>query len=870
MLLSRLGSAYVSALDGMRRILRDAWADFSGVELGTEGDSCFVVFEAAQQAVGAVVRAQRRLGVFPWPGGEVVRVRMGVHTGAPSVHDGGYVGMDVHRAARIAGAAHGGQVVISAATAGLVADDLPDGIRLRDLGMHRFKDLGRREHVLQLTGAGLESGFPPLRSLGAASSLPEPPTPTVGRSGELTELADALAAPGVRLLTLTGAGGSGKTRLATELARRVVDEFPDGVYFVALASATTPEMMWMGIAEALDVPPEGRAPPSLFSHVRHRSALMLLDNLEQLQGADAVVAELMAQAPRLTVIATSRRPLHLPAEYEHPVPPLELPTDDTIAHAEASGAGQLFVQYARKVRPSFRLTERNVGDVAVICQRLDGLPLAIELAAARAKLLSPAALVARLDTALDMKALGSQAPSRQRTLRDTIAWSYDLLTPELQRIFRQLSVFSGGAELDAINAVTTQYDDADHEDSLGAVADLVDASLVVVTESPNGEPRIRMLETVRSFAHAELTARDEVDEARRRHAHHYIAVAEQISSAFDGARYWQARAQIDAEDDNIRDSFNWALPADQPTEGHDERAQTGLRLCTAVSEWGYELDFFPSEGRKWLERALERASDHDSTEVAACLRVHSQLLIRSGAFQDAYRYAKDSVAMSRRLRDPTGTIWGLWQLATVDLSRQHFASARPMMEEALALARQSGSSKQLHAVLQRSAMLEGSDDNLPAALDLSTEALAIAQQLGAPNWALLDRQNVACTLRQLGRVEDAHELMRQVIPDALKLLLPYHLMTVAEDYAAVLAELGRYRLAARLLGASDAMYERTSETRDPRQQTEIADALAKARRAMSPQEWNDAYDAGRSASIDDALMEAHAADSLRSEPGAKT
>jgi class 3 adenylate cyclase len=325
-LLSRLGPAYADTLDAQRLVLRRAWAVHGGTEMGTEGDSFFVVFPTAQGAVAAAAQAQRQLAAYPWPEGARVRVRMGIHTGSPAIHDGGYVGMDVHRAARVAGAAHGGQVVVSDATAHLVSGCLPDGVELRDSGVHRLKDIPAPERLFRLAIDGLQVDFPPLKTLGAASRLPVTATPLVGRDAEVAELTAQLRLPDVRLLTLTGPGGSGKTRLGIALAHRLIDAFPDGVYFVPLAVVTTAEVMWTSIAEVLDVPPEGRAPPGLFRHVAHRSALFVLDNLEQLASADTVVAQLLDHAPQLVVIATSRRPLHVPAEYEHLVPHLSSPT----------------------------------------------------------------------------------------------------------------------------------------------------------------------------------------------------------------------------------------------------------------------------------------------------------------------------------------------------------------------------------------------------------------------------------------------------------------------------------------------------------------------------------------------------------------
>ncbi len=310
---------------------------------------------------------------------------------------------------------------------------------------------------------GLQVDFPPLKTIGAVSNLPTPPTPLVGRDKELAELAEALALSRKRLVTLTGPGGAGKTRLAIEVALQLVNDFPDGVYFVSLVSVTVPDLLWTEIAEALDLRLPDPSPAQLMHQLAPRRALLVLDNLEQLPGADAVVAELLAQAPFIAILATSRRPLHVSAEYEHALTSLDVPEGASLEAAQRSGAVQLFVQQARRVRSSFALTAENAADVTTLCRRLDGLPLALELAAARTKLLSPHALLARLDRALDMPAAGI-VPDRQKTLRDTIAWSEELLTPRLQGFFHQMGVFSGGADLSAIGDVVTVDDDEDAAD----------------------------------------------------------------------------------------------------------------------------------------------------------------------------------------------------------------------------------------------------------------------------------------------------------------------------------------------------------------------------------------------------------------------
>ncbi len=849
LLLSRLGADYAQALTGQRTVLRKAWAEHGGTEIGTEGDSFFVVFATATAAATAAAQAQRGLEDYPWPRGEHVRVRMGVHTGSPTVQDDGYVGMDVHRAARVAGAAHGGQVIVSDATAHLVQGSLPDGVGLRDLGAHQLKDMPVPEHLFQLQVAGLEDQFPPLKSLGTASSLPTPPTALVGRDGELAELAAAVGSPHVRLVTLTGPGGSGKTRLAIGLAKTLVDDFPDGVFFVPLATVTTAEVMWTTIAETLDVPPEGRIPPGFFTHVAHRSALLVLDNLEQLPVADAVVAELLSEAPQVVVVATSRRPLHVMGEHEHAVPPLELPEDDSLGEAEASGAVQLFINQARKVRPSFTVTADNSAAVAAISRRLDGLPLALELAASRTKLLSPRALLARLDQALDFTAASGHGPSRQKTLRDTIAWSCDLLTSDQRGFFRRLGVFAGGADLDAIAAVIATDGEPAVTDPLDVVADLVDASLVTVKETPDGEPRIGMLETVRVYALDELTATGELEPTQQRHALHYLRVAEQLSPRLRGGRRLDTRAELEAEHDNFREALSWALQRNSAHEAH-----VGLCLCAALGGFWTSSGYF-FEGRRWLEQAIGAAGETDSPELARCLSLLADILADLGDYVAAHERATSSLEMARRLGDTRQELIALRILAGAEVDRGRWDVARPMYEQAVRLARESGEKEQLRSVLSSFAMLEGSERNYQRQVDLDSEALAISRELGDIAAVLVAQHNMAAELREGGNSEEAKKQMERLIPDLLKFSAPDTLSVVAEDYAAALAELGSHQSAVRLLGSAEATRERLGTPRHPMQEADIAEAFAKARAALTSEQWDEAYGDGRNTSVEDVLTE---------------
>lgn len=510
-----LGSAWAGVLDRQREICRAAWAAHDGHELGTEGDSFFVVFATADAAVSAALEAQHAFAEEPWPDGVTVRVRMGIHTGSPQRHADGYVGMDVHRAARVAAAAHGGQVLVSETTARLAEASLGETVRMVDLGEHQLKDIPSRMRICQVTAPGLASSFPAIKSLGAAGSLPTHLVGIVGREGELAELR-TLMTNGVRLVTLTGPGGSGKTRLATALAAEVADLFSDGVFVVHLAGVTESTGIWAAVSQVLDVPADGQVPPGFFTYVAHKRVLLVLDNLEQIEDSDTVVRELLETAGHVAVVATSRRPLHVDGEHEYAVTPLS-PTD----------AQSLFAQHAARVRRGFELTPENSGDVAAICAALDGLPLAIELVAARIKLLSPKAILGRIDQSLDLASADRSRDTRQATIRGAIAWSYDLLDPVHQTVLDHLGVFVGGATHQAIEAVVpaTAIDGLDLADIL---FDLVDDSLVTVGDSADGEPRFGVLETVRRFAADRLTSTGQGEAAVGRHAQFYYDLARDL------------------------------------------------------------------------------------------------------------------------------------------------------------------------------------------------------------------------------------------------------------------------------------------------------------------------------------------------------
>ena len=851
LLLGRLGKNYLDALDGHRRIMRAAWAAHEGTEMGTEGDSFFVVFPTAGAAVSAAVEAQRGLDAHSWPGGEILRVRIGIHTGSPELHEDSYWGMDVHRAARIAGSAHGGQVVMSAVTADLARADMPTGVVLRDLGLHRLKDIQAPEHLYQLDMDGLHHDFPALRTLGTSSSLPHIATPLVGREDEVAELTSHLRSPESRLVTLSGPGGSGKTRLAIAVAERLVTRFVDGVFFVPLAAVTAAEVMWTSMAEALDVPPPERSPARFLTRVARRTLLLVLDNVEQVRGADEIVDQLLAGTSGLAIIVTSRQPLGLPAERRYAVAPLDLPGDATVGSAAMSSAVQLFLQRAQSVQPRFRLTSENVHDVVAICRRLDGLPLAIELSAARSRVLSPKALLGRLDQALDIASTSRLAPMRQRTLRDTLAWSYELLTPTQQRFFRRLSVFAGGADLDAIAAVTADGRVPNGADPLDMVADLVDASLVNVSEGIDAEPRATLLQTVRAFSRDELEAADEAEDARSAHAEHYAGVAERLQ-AMRESRHMTALGLAEIDLDNFREALDWAVPPPGRASSKADLA-TGLRLCAALG-WVWWMGGYVTEGRDWHERVIDRASGSPSPQLAACIGGLANLLLAQGQSQRARGVAEQSLSMARMLGDRATEAFALGLLGTAAQQLGNIEAARDTFQAALDVLRERDDKGRLRRTLGHLAGIEEELGHFDRAEALLAESLVILDGLGDMHEAAVQRQNLANLLAMSGRIEEADELSRGLVTTILRLRSPSLTMAFSNTYMNILIRLGDPVHAAQLFGAEEAMHERLAMP-NPYQDEELEEALVLVAGVMSPEDWDRHRNAGRAKRVEDLLAE---------------
>jgi predicted ATPase/DNA-binding SARP family transcriptional activator len=691
----------------------------------------------------------------------------------------------------------------------------------------------------------------------ASSVLPRPGTPLVGRDGELAELAALLSSPQVRLVTLTGPGGIGKTRLAIAVAENLIGRFPDGVHFVPLAAAAAADVMWTTLAETLEVPPGGRLPPGLFDYVSPLNALFVLDNLEQIPSADSVVAELLCHAPQAVVIATSRRSLNVPGEQQYAVPPLELPVDTTLEEAQNAGAVQLFVQQARAVKASFALTDANAADAVLLCRRLDGLPLAVELAAARTKLLSPAALLARVDKALEITAAGSQRPSRQRTLRETIAWSYRLLNPTQQALFSRLGVFVGGADIAAVTAVSA--DVLGDADALDFIADLVDASLATVTDDDQGEPRIGMLQTIRAYALDQLQATGHSERARQLHAEHYRRQAELLRSRLHGAQDERlaSRRRFELEHDNFRQALRWALStASKPETDRQDRVTLGLEMCENLAELWASGGYYP-EARRWFEQATSLVTGNLS--LARALSTLAIISLNTGETDRARAAGVQAVTICRRLGDKRHLTKALIRLAICEEQIGNLPAARQALAEARTLADELGDDEALALALMNLGHIEVTTGHYERALELTLAAQDITVQLADAHKTLLVRVNVIDLLRRLGRLSEARKEAHRIIPSVLSVSEPAVAVLTAEDYAVLLTALGEHSRAVRLFAAAKATRERIGTPRDPLQEATCQEATVQTRAALPPLVWEDERQAGHIMTIEDALTEAHAA-----------
>lgn len=707
-----------------------------------------------------------------------LRVRMSIHTGEPTWANGRYVGLDLNRGARFCSAAHGGQVLVSRTTKELTENDLPAGVTLRDMGEHRLKDLRRPWRLFQVVVDDLPSEFPPLRTLDTRpNNLPTILTPLVDREADIAGVMALLRRDTVRLVTLMGPGGVGKTRLSLQVGLDLLDDFPNGVYVVNLATLTDPGLVIGLIAQTLNVREQAGKPifDSLVEHLREKRCLLILDNFEQITLAAPKVSDLLMACARLKVLATSRAALRIRGEHEWVVSPLALPptldsgrraAEDPTAYAARItqyASVELFIQRATAVKPDFQINNANAPAVAEICYRLDGLPLAIELAAARIRLMPPQTMLNRLDSRLKLLTGGARdLPERHQTLRAAIEWSHDLLDDNEKALFRRLAVFVGGSAFETAEEVAGDLG----IDLLDGLESLVGESLLIQRDTPTGEPRFAMLETIREFALEQLESSGEANAVRQRHGLHFLHLAEQAEPELRGANQATWLERLDTEHDNLRAALAWLRQAGSALE------ELG-RLVYSLARYWYIHGFF-SEGREWLQAFLgapqtvnAAAPDADRlsrlrARVAGSAGV---LAWAQGDYPAARAYYEESLALYRSLGDPAGAANALSNLGLLAHEQGDYDTARVQLEESLALRRQAGDRTTIPTSLINLALILRDQGDFAGARAFLEESLSLTRALG-------DQWRVAVCLNNLGEValsEGNQATARRLYDEALAL-----------------------------------------------------------------------------------------------------
>jgi predicted ATPase/class 3 adenylate cyclase len=838
------------ALAGHDALARAAIERHGGIVVKTTGDGIHAAFDDPVDALCATIDLQRAVADADATGGIGLSLRCGLHAGVVERRDNDYFGRAVNRAARIMTAAHGGQVLLSQAVATLVGERLPDAVALRDLGAVRLRDLADHEHLFQVLHPQLRADFPALRTLEATpNNLPQRVTSFIGRERELAEARKLLE--GARLLTLTGPGGIGKTRLSLQLAADVTESFPDGLWFVELAAISDARLVPQAVASALGVKEEAGRPvaEAVVRHVKELRTLLILDNCEHLVAACAeLAAQLLRSSSHLKILTSSREHLNIAGESVYTVPGLSVPGIDHKSSFEGIPpyeAMHLFIDRAVAAYPAYRTTDQNTLAIADICRRLDGIPLAIELAAARVRALPVEEIAQRLSDRFKLLTGGDRtALPRQQTLQALIDWSYDLLTEPERALLRQLSVFAGGWTLEA--AETVAGGELARSDVFDLLSHLVEKSLIVA-EPERG--RFRLLETVRQYAEARLRESGEEAPARSRHLAFYLDLAEKARPQLVGPEQGAWLARLDLERENLLSAHRWC---DQEEGG----GELGLKLASSLRYYWIFRGLLGLGHRVTVESLRRPGVDQRGLARWETLFQAGQLCSWMARYAEAQGYLEESLAIAREIGDKQMIEKVLQPLGLAAHGQGNPDKARGHFEEALALAQELGNRRELAAAQNALAQLHRAEGDLDTAEPLYANVLSLARELE-------DRQSVAIALLNLAMVSIARgagDRARAILLEVSAIVEEIDSEPLAQSVLEVCAGLGaldgEFERAARLYGAVEAQTERTGLRRDPTDDAFLAPLIESARQALGAAAFAASEAAGRALPFEEATHHA--------------
>ncbi|GER91212.1 LuxR family transcriptional regulator [Dictyobacter vulcani] len=755
-LLQRLGSRYADVLRESRRLLRAAFAEQHGYEVDTQGDAFFVVFERAQDAINAAATAQRSLHTAQWPEDVTVRIRMGIHTGELQEVEEGYIGLDVHHAARIMSAAHGGQVLLSESTRDLIVNDLPAELSVEDLGEYRLKDIPGHSRLFQLLMPHLPATFPRPATQGPRRSLQNiPPISSafVGREQELTGLTQQLQRPDIHLLTLIGTAGVGKTRLALQVASQLEDTFAGQICFVALDRVRNADEVLFAIAQALGVQEDAHRTltEQLKQVLRELSLLLLLDNFEHVLPARLIIADLLASCPKLKILITSRVMLHLQAEHLFELAPLLLPASAQavdIASLQRFEAITLFVQRAQAVQSTFELNQDNAPAIIKICRHLDGIPLAIELAAAQARYFTPQHLLSRLEQGtIFLRGKAHDVPERQQTLRAAIAWSYNLLEADEQSVFRRIAVCMSGITLEAAEHICSAVSPIEKMEILNILDSLVDKSVVRRSEDGHAGPRYWLLQALHEYGLERLATTGELEATQAAQSEYILSWLTRISPLLTGAEQVFWLDQLDHEYENVRVALRWLLGTTAHTPEHIEQA---MKLCSTLMRF-WEIRCYFAEGSAFLDQALAASEGISPILKAQTLHNAGFMALLQNETGRAENFLREGQILFRESGDKESMANILRLQGNLAMVKDNYKVSRRLLEEALTLYSELGNKRRCASTREALVQIAYIQGSYQHALSLAEETLAVYEALGEHYGTAYPLLDMATTLFLAGQ-----------------------------------------------------------------------------------------------------------------------